>query len=61
MNITVYINKYHEFMKPGTASAPAPRLLDQVREQIRYLHYRLIIGKTTLCWAKFFGVLPSCG
>jgi hypothetical protein len=41
-------------MKPGTASAPSPRLLDQVREQIRYRHYSLSAEKTYLYWVKFF-------
>ena len=41
-------------MKPGTASAPSPRLLDQVREQIRYRHYSLSTEKTYLHWVRFF-------
>lgn len=41
-------------MKPGTASAPSPRLLDQVREQIRYRHYSLSTEKRYLYWVKFF-------
>jgi site-specific recombinase XerD len=41
-------------MKSGTASAPSPRLLDQVREQIRYRHYSLSTEKTYLYWVKFF-------
>jgi integron integrase len=41
-------------MKPGTALAPPPRLLDQVREQIRYRHYSLSTEKTYLYWVKFF-------
>ena len=40
-------------MKPGTASASPPRLLDQVREQIRYRHYSLSMEKTDLYWVKF--------
>jgi integron integrase len=46
-------------MKPGrTASAPIPlkstRLLDQVRERIRYLHYSLSTETTYVHWVKFF-------
>lgn len=41
-------------MKPGTSSASPPRLLDQVREQIRYRHYSLSTEKTYLYWVKFF-------
>ena len=41
-------------MKPGIASASPPRLLDQVREQIRYHHYSLSTEKTYLYWVKFF-------
>ncbi len=41
-------------MKPGTASAPPPRLLEQVREQIRYRHYSLSTEKTYLYWVRFF-------
>ena len=41
-------------MKPGTVSVPPPRLLDQVREQIRYRHYSLRTEKTCLYWVKFF-------
>jgi integron integrase len=46
-------------MKPGrTAGAPIPlkstRLLDQVRERIRYLHYSLSTETTYVHWVKFF-------
>jgi hypothetical protein len=41
-------------MKPGTAPASSPSLLDQVREQIRYRHYSLSTEKTYLYWVKFF-------
>jgi site-specific recombinase XerD len=50
----VLINSYNESMKPGTDPAPPPRLLDQVREQIRYRHYSLSTEKTYLYWVKFF-------
>ena len=41
-------------MKLGTVSAPLPRLLDQVWEQIRYRHYSLSTEKRVLYWVKFF-------
>jgi integron integrase len=46
-------------MKPGrSAGAPIPlkptRLLDQVRERIRYLHYSLSTETTYVHWIKFF-------
>lgn len=46
-------------MKPGKAAgAPIPlqssRLLDQVRERIRYLHYSLSTETTYVHWVKFF-------
>ena len=51
---TGYKYSYNKSMKPGTAFAPSPRLLDQVREQIRYRHYSLSTEKTYLYWVKFF-------
>ncbi|MDE2606765.1 MAG: integron integrase [Burkholderiales bacterium] len=33
---------------------PSPRLLDQVRERARYLHYSLRTEKAYLYWARFF-------
>ncbi len=41
-------------MKPGTPVLQSTRLLDQVRERIRYLHYSLSTEKTYLHWIKFF-------
>jgi hypothetical protein len=41
-------------MKPGNAPLQPLRLLDQVRERVRYLHYSLGTEKTYLCWVKFF-------
>ena len=51
---TGYKYSYNKSMKLGTAFAPSPRLLDQVREQIRYRHYSLSTEKTYLYWVKFF-------
>jgi site-specific recombinase XerD len=40
-------------MKPGSAPLKSIRLLDQVRERIRYLHYSLSTEKIYLYWVKF--------
>ena len=41
-------------MKPGAPPLQSARLLDQVRERIRYLHYSLKAEKACLCWVRFF-------
>ena len=41
-------------MKPGTPPMQSTRLLDQVRERIRYLHYSLKTEKAYLYWTRFF-------
>ena len=41
-------------MKPGTPPLQSTRLLDQVRERIRYLHYSLSTEQTYLYWVRFF-------
>jgi integron integrase len=41
-------------MKPGMPSFVSTRLLDQLRERIRYLHYSLQTEKAYLHWARFF-------
>ena len=41
-------------MKPGTPLLQSTRLLDQVRERIRYLHYSLKTEKAYLYWVRFF-------
>lgn len=41
-------------MKPGTTPLHSIRLMDQVRERIRYLHYSLSTEKTYLYWIRFF-------
>ena len=44
-------NKSDKVVKPALTST---RLLDQVRERIRYLHYSLKTEKAYLYWARFF-------
>ncbi|WP_442908466.1 phage integrase N-terminal SAM-like domain-containing protein [Hydrogenophaga sp. SL48] len=41
-------------MKPGTPVLRSIRLLDQVRERIRFLHYSLQTEKAYLHWVRFF-------
>ena len=41
-------------MKPGTPPLKSIRLMDQMRERIRYLHYSLSTEKTYQYWVKFF-------
>lgn len=41
-------------MKPGTPVLRSTRLLDQLRERIRYLHYSLSTEKVCLHWVRFF-------
>lgn len=41
-------------MKPGSPPLQSTRLLDQVRERIRYLHYSYSTEKTYLYWIRFF-------
>lgn len=52
---TGYMHRYNRSDK--VAAAPplvAKRLLDQVRERIRYLHYSLKTEKAYLYWVRFF-------
>ena len=41
-------------MKPRAPPLQSSRLLDQVRERIRYMHYRLATEKVYLYWVRFF-------
>lgn len=41
-------------MKPGAPWLRSIRLLDQVRERIRHLHYSLKTEKAYLCWVPLF-------
>ena len=41
-------------MKLGTPSFTSTRLLDQLRERIRYLHYSLQTERAYLYWVRFF-------
>ncbi|GAB3470212.1 integron integrase [Polaromonas eurypsychrophila] len=41
-------------MKPGNPPLQSIRLLDQVKERIRYLHYNLSTEKLYVYWVRFF-------
>ncbi|CAN5679703.1 class 1 integron integrase IntI1 [soil metagenome] len=41
-------------MKPSAPPLQSSRLLDQIRERIRYMHYSLATEKVYLYWARFF-------
>lgn len=41
-------------MKPRVPPLQSSRLLDQVRQRIRYMHYRLPTEKVYLYWVRFF-------
>ncbi len=41
-------------MKPGIPTLHSVRLLDQLRERIRYLHYSLSTEKAYVHWVRFF-------
>jgi len=41
-------------MKPGAPPLQSSRLLDQLRERIRYMHYSLSTEKVYLYWVRFF-------
>ena len=41
-------------MKPGKPILQSVRLLDQLRERIRYLHYSLSTEKAYVYWVRFF-------
>jgi integron integrase len=48
------MNRYIEARKVAAPVFLATRLLDQVRERIRYLHYSVQTEKAYLYWARFF-------
>lgn len=48
------MNRYIESNKPAAPALHSVRLLDQLREQVRYLHYSLQTEKAYLYWARFF-------
>jgi hypothetical protein len=45
------INKTHKPRKPALGST---RLLDQLRERLRYMHYSLRTEQNYVCWSRWF-------
>lgn len=50
------MNSYNRSGKVAAPPLVSKRLLDQVRERIRYLHYSLKTEKSYLYLAKFFAL-----
>jgi DNA repair protein RadC len=50
----VLVYSYKNPIKPSSPPLQSTRLLDQVRERIRCLHYSLSTEKTLLYWVRFF-------
>ncbi len=48
------MNRYNKPQKDAVPELQSKRLLDQVRERIRYLHYSFQTEKAYLHWARFF-------
>ena len=48
------MHRYTEFEKVAAPPLASKRLLDQMRERIRYLHYSLKTEKAYLYWVRFF-------
>ena len=48
------MNRYNKSEKPDWVPPRSSRLLDQVRERIRYLHYSLQTEKVYVYWTKAF-------
>lgn len=51
---TVQMNRHIENPKVGAPVFHSTRVLDQLRERIRYLHYSLQTEKAYVYWARFF-------
>ena len=52
------MNSTNSFVKPGSSGPRPPlqsrRLLDQLRERLRYMHYSLRTEQTYLYWVRWF-------
>jgi len=48
------MNRYNRNDKPDWVPPRSIKLLDQVRERVRYLHYSLQTEKAYVYWAKAF-------
>ena len=48
------MSSYKNFVKPGTPVLQSTRVLDQLRERIRYMHYSLSTEQVYVYWVRFF-------
>ena len=48
------MSSYKNFVKPGTPALQSTRVLDQLRERIRYMHYSLSTEHVYVYWVRFF-------
>ena len=48
------MSSYKHFVKPGTPALQSTRVLDQLRERIRYMHYSLSTEQVYVYWVRFF-------
>lgn len=48
------MNRFNRSNKPDWVPPRSAKLLDQVRERVRYLHYSLQTEKVCVYWAKAF-------
>ena len=48
------MSSYKNFVKPGTPALQSTRVLDQLRERIRYMHYSLSTEQAYVYWVRFF-------
>lgn len=48
------MNRHNRYDKPDWVPPRSIKLLDQVRERVRYLHYSLQTEKAYVYWAKAF-------
>jgi hypothetical protein len=57
----VCMNRYNRSHKPDWVPPRSVKLLDQVRERVRYLHYSLQTEKAYVYWAKAFVLWAAHG
>lgn len=48
------MHSYKNFVKPSTPVLQSTRVLDQLRERIRYMHYSLSTEQVYVYWVRFF-------
>jgi hypothetical protein len=48
------MSSYKKFVKPGTPALQSTRVLDQLRERIRYMQYSLRSEQVDVYWVRVF-------